>query len=86
MGAFAPATEQRAILNPMINKSTGATGPMTQEVLKQLTNSTIRLVTHGRVDYEDVFGDQHWFTFCMNLGFPQNPNFGIWPEHNDSDD
>lgn len=86
MGNLSPATEQRAYLNPMINEETKEPALMTSEVLEQLTNGTMQLVAHGRVDYEDVFGRAHWFTFAMNVGFPRDQGFGVWPEHNDSDD
>jgi len=86
MGNLSPGIEQRAYLNPMIHKDTKEPGLITNEVFEQLTNGTMQLVVHGRVDYEDVSRRAHWFTFAMNLGFPRDQGFGLWPEHNDSDD
>jgi hypothetical protein len=36
-----------------------------ENMRRALASSEFNLVTFGRIDYGDVFGGHHWFTFCV---------------------
>jgi len=86
IGVMLPGIEHKAIGIPVRIIPTGEETAITQELADQITSGRIRIFTHGRVDYEDVSGTPHWFTFCCHTLFPTFNNFGIWNDYNASDD
>jgi hypothetical protein len=53
-----------------------------QSILDQINSGAYRVYVHGRIDYDDVFRQKHWTTFCFHL------TDGAWAscrEHNDAD-
>lgn len=43
------------------------------------------IFAHGKVTYDDVFGDHHWMTFCQEFSTKLN-RFAIYDEYNETDD
>jgi len=67
--------------------TSGTTRPVfnTPVLIDHVRNSTWVAVVHGRVTYRDIFGKEHWLTFCDNL----NGVIGGTPEcfaYNSSDE
>ena len=86
LGILEPNVEHQFRLLPVLSKSTGEERPLTADIFDQLRSGAIQLFTHGRIDYEDVFGQSHWVTFCYFLLVPFNEHFGVCADHNDSDE
>ncbi len=65
-----PSTSQvqnSAFLSPVNTFSLTVISPgvLNQPTIDAINDGkTFRIYTYGRVDYEDVFGEPHWFTFC----------------------
>jgi hypothetical protein len=38
---------------------------MTDRARQQIIEGQPSIVVYGRVDYYDIFGIEHWFTFCQ---------------------
>jgi hypothetical protein len=85
-GSLAPNIEQRVRQFPVTSISTGEQRPLTDELWELLDKDGVRLFTHGRITYVDIFGDSHWLTFCYYLVVPFNEHFAVWSAHNESDD
>jgi hypothetical protein len=86
LGILEPNVEHQLRLLPVRSKSTGEERPLPAEIFDQLKSGAIQLFTHGRIDYEDVFGQSHWVTFCYFLLVPFNEHFGVCADHNESDE
>jgi len=57
--------------------------PFTSTDLDRIISQKVRMYVHGRVEYDDVFGANHWINFCTFL-LPT----GAWatcPDHNEMD-
>jgi hypothetical protein len=59
---------------------------LNDEILAALRAGQLKLVVHGRIDYDDVFGDPHWTTYCALLAVPFNEQFELCEGQNDTDD
>jgi hypothetical protein len=80
-GIVTPGAEYRLTLTATTNG-----GPLPQAGFDAMQSEAMKLYTHGRIDYEDIFGEPHWFTFCLFLLVPFDEHFGFCPDHNDTDD
>jgi hypothetical protein len=56
-----------------------------RENWSELENRTISIFVHGKIAYEDVFGEQHWMTFCF-MYEPSIKKFAVYDRHNETDD
>jgi hypothetical protein len=72
-------------INLSRSPNTGEVVPLTQETFDGLSRGDIKIFAHGKVDYEDIFGIPHWFTFCGKLNVPFDGHFGACADHNDID-
>lgn len=86
VGLLSPGVNHKLTLRPVNSRSTGEERPLTQELADAITSGRTRIFVHGRVDYEDIFGQPHWISFCAHTLFPMADNFGIWPTHNETDE
>ena len=69
------------------NPLTLAPLPLDDRSIQQLTSGDETLYIHGELTYDDIFGQQHWTTYCYflsNLPGPVAP--AACPEHNDTGD
>ena len=41
---------------------------LTADHVAKISSGQLRVILHGRVTYEDIFGTHHWFTFCEYIG------------------
>ncbi len=55
--------------------------------LQSLIKGDVFLYVHGQIFYKDIFGRDHWTTFCQCVMNYEGPvNFGTCTEHNDEGD
>jgi hypothetical protein len=59
--------------------------PITAEKAAALRDGKLKAYVVGRVDYEDLFGKSHWFTFCHVYAGIQGEYFVLGEKGNDSD-
>ena len=71
---------------PIVDPQTNQSKIFDFETVNNITMKAITLYVHGRIDYNDIFGDQHWLTYCATLSVPFNGKFGFCDTHNDTDD
>jgi hypothetical protein len=57
-----------------------------QERLDLFKNKKFGIYAHGRIEYDDIFGDSHWMTYCSYLPYPSIGTFAFCSEHNETDD
>jgi hypothetical protein len=67
------------------SKSTGKYSPLDQPAIDELTSGRLRVYTHGRIVYDDIFGCRHWLTFCYFFN-PEVNSFSVCATHNDTGD
>jgi len=83
--------QNSAFITPTNTFSLKATadGILNQPTIDAINNGeTFRLYIWGRVDYEDVFTEPHWFTFCYSYdGISIREGNGVepCPRHNEDD-
>jgi hypothetical protein len=74
--------------NIFIVKAT-ALGILNQAAIDAVNSGrTLRLFVWGRVDYEDIFADPHWFTFCYSydgISIKEHDGGEPCPRHNEDD-
>jgi hypothetical protein len=58
--------------------------PLNQVGFDQVEKGDALIYVHGRVNYSDVFGKDHWFTYCF-LYEPDRKTVSAYKEHNDTD-
>jgi hypothetical protein len=56
------------------------------EFLDKLINKQAIIYVSGRIDYDDIFGQPHWTTYCAWLTVPFNGQFARCETHNETDD
>jgi len=56
---------------------------ITQEDMNRITSQGVRIYIHGRIEYWDVYGVEHWLTFCNYL-LPLG-GYAVCEENNDID-
>lgn len=71
--------------NPLTDVKLKQAALFTKEQLEALNNETFSIYTHGRVEYDDIFGYPHWMTYCSYLSVSFS-GFAFCNEHNDTDD
>jgi hypothetical protein len=57
--------------------------------IEMIRQGKLLVYTHGKLTYQDIFGCDHWITFCQNVsGRPGSSNKAVskCPEYNDTDD
>ena len=64
------------------NKETGE--KLTQDVIDLMKSGDLPFYVHGKLRYTDVFGCDHWTTFCTKL-ITGTLTFGSCEDHNDTD-
>jgi len=84
-GNLSPNAEGAIPFTPL-KDGTGQPLLLNEDVMKRLQNGDFKIVVHGRIDYEDVFGDPHWTTYCATLAVPFNGQFEFCEGQNDTDD
>jgi len=82
--------QNSAFISPSNNFTlAGPWGPLDQITIDAINDGTkFRLYTWGRIDYEDVFTDPHWFTFCYiydGRAIRDHDRVETCPRHNDDD-
>jgi hypothetical protein len=83
---MSPGAGTSTTVPPMTIPQTNQSIVINDDLIKGLTAETFTVFVHGRFDYEDIFGNPHWITYCANLVVPFNGQFDFCAEHNDSDD
>jgi hypothetical protein len=76
-----PVFPPKAILMLPITTNYG----LTRQLWSAIEQGKRSIFAHGKVTYEDVFGDHHWMTFCQEFSTELN-RFAIYDEHNETDD
>ncbi len=75
----------KGFIGPLLIPKAGTTDPaiITQEQLDLLKQGRFNFFIHGRVEYDDIFGNHHWMTFCSFL--QPVGGFAFCHEHNETD-
>jgi hypothetical protein len=77
-GLVAPQAEVFSIL------SDPKSGNINEAVLKAIKAAEVRICIHGVLDYDDIFTQHHWVTFCYCLG-TNAENYDAYEEYNNTD-
>ncbi len=85
-GTLAPNAGGSLPFNPLNDGATGKPAPLTQEIIDKISSGELKIFVHGKLDYQDIFGDPHWTTYCAQLTVPFNGQFLRCETHNDTDD
>ena len=85
-GNLPPAGGITIPINPLLNAETKQPYLFTQEFLDELIAGKFSLYAHGRIGYEDIFGQPHWVEYCAILPVPLIGAFAFCDDHNDTDD
>lgn len=56
--------------------------PMNQATFNALRSGAVVIWAHGRVEYEDIFGDEHWAEWCYFWSAPDFLTWSPYTEHN----
>jgi hypothetical protein len=59
-------------------------GPLSDVAFKDVISGKVRVYVHGIVEYKDIFGRDHWITYCAYLS--KDLRYLAYKEHNDTDD
>jgi len=89
IGGFLPPNGKAALpLNVLINvrRPEKPSAIIEQWQLDLFKSKKFNIYSHGRIEYEDIFGDHHWMTYCSYLPYPSISSFAFCPEHNENDD
>jgi len=84
-GVLMPGGEITIPVTPLGNAITKSPAIFTQELIDYIGNDEGKIVAHGRIDYNDIFGDPHWITYCGFLRVPFDGSFAFCDTHNDTD-
>lgn len=68
----------RSIQDPQVIR------PLNQPLFDQLMRGDIKLIAHGRIDYEDIFGGKHWTEWAAVFN-TDNHTWSSLPVHNSID-
>ncbi len=79
LGVLSPQSERSYEGNPIPEGRIPIT--ITQENISALKN--LRLVIHGKITYDDIFGCHHWVTYCSYLRDDWS-GYAFCPENNDT--
>lgn len=60
--------------------------PFTQDQVTKFNLKVFSIYAHGRIEYDDIFGNHHWMTYCSYLPVPTIGGFAFCGEHNETDD
>lgn len=58
----------------------------TQKQMDLFQGEKFGIYAHGRIEYEDIFGNPHWITYCSYIPNPLIGGFAFCAEHNETDD
>ncbi len=64
--------------------SIGENHPVSVETFEQVRNGVRTMYLHGRIEYRDIFGDDHWTNWCFRL--VGEDSFVAHSQYNDTDD
>jgi hypothetical protein len=64
--------------------SIGENHPVSVETFEQVRNGVRTMYLHGRIEYRDIFGDDHWTNWCFRL--VGEDLFVAHSQYNDTDD
>lgn len=86
IGGFLPPNGQGILpLNTIPDLKTNQPVILTQEQLDLLKSRKADIYSHGRIEYDDIFGAHHWMTYCSYLQATLG-GFAFCAEHNETDD
>ncbi len=60
--------------------------PVPADTSRALARGERTMFLHGRIEYKDIFGDEHWTNWCYYLEGYGLETFTAYKEHNDTDD
>ena len=84
-GLISPSGDHNVKLTPTRGKSTGQPSPLNDELSRRITNGQLRIFVHGFVTYDDIFGVNHWLSFCY-FWHQATKGYGACDMHNDTGD
>jgi len=67
VGFVGPSGAQVNRLGAGRTRTAGSMFLFNEDDLRDLLNGRVHYFTHGEIDYSDIFGRQHWLTFCFQL-------------------
>jgi hypothetical protein len=85
-GLLSPNIPATLPLNVLPDAKTKQPALFSQEQLDIFKSKKSVIYAHGRIEYEDIFGNIHWMTYCSYLPFPPISSMAFCAEHNDTDD
>src|SRR5262249_23070812 len=85
VGLIQPNIEHNTRLNPVRSRSTGQPRAITPDIAGALQTGDVLLYVHGRITYKDVFGYEHWVTFCESLRPPELKDWDLCDTNNEID-
>jgi hypothetical protein len=87
--SFNLSSDKNVPASPVVPPDSPLAFPLYGEVVTNAMAASISIgqllvMFHGKIAYKDIFGCQHWMTFCQQFD-PDVQKFMIYPEHNETD-